>query len=230
MRPSGLYDIMQSGREERLAGMAAGQTEDTQLRREAVALREATTQLEREREASRRGAGAAPSLERVAELAKRRADIAKRMGDLPRRRPDLLSVVDAPGRMEMGTARDTEGQPTRTAKNAAAFAKPVEVEPKTRPLGTPIPSRVAAGDETGTVPTERAEGANTTADVAMNRVPVPLSALESMAELKSYASLGSTTEKVAKEREKEAQAKARLDTFRKFQTRPRSILEPETKP
>jgi hypothetical protein len=228
--PSRELIAMARGREERLAGMAAGQTEDTQLQREAVALREATTQLEREREASRRGAGAAPSLERVSDLAKQRSDIAKRMSDLPRRRPDLLSVVDAPGRMEMETARDTEGQPTRTEKGAAAFAKPVEVEPKTRPLGTPIPSRVVAGDETGTVPAERAEGANTTADVAMNRVPVPLSALELMAGLKPYERLGSTTEKVAKEREKEAQAKARLDTFRKFQTRPRSILEPETKP
>lgn len=159
MRPSGLYDITQSGREERLAGMAAGQTTDKQLQREAVALREATTQLEREREASRRGAGVAPSLERVAELAKQRADIARRTRDLQSQRPDMLSVVDAPGekRMEM-------------QRNEAGLLRPVEVDvaPQLRPLGAP---RVVAGGETGMLPSERQAGAAETAATKKSRFP-----------------------------------------------------------
>jgi hypothetical protein len=147
MKPSTIYNVLESGREEQLAGMAAGQSADKTLKQEAEAFRAATVQLERDRDAARRGAGTAPSLERVAELAKTRADLARRMRDLQTRRPDTLSVVDVPGerRVEMRSTGGGKLEPTE-----------VNVAPKTRPLGVPY---AKGGAETGELPSERVESA-----------------------------------------------------------------------
>ena len=148
MKPAGIYDVLESGREEQLAGRAASQSADKKLKQEAEAFRAATAQLERDRDAARRTGGALPSFERVAELAKTRTDLARRMRDLETRRTDTLSVVDEPGqrRVEMRTAVDGK---TLTPTE-------VNVAPKQRPLGVPY---VRGGTETGELPSERVESA-----------------------------------------------------------------------
>jgi hypothetical protein len=148
MKPSTVYNVLESGREEQLAGRAASQSADKKLKQEAEAFRAATAQLERDRDAARRTGGALPSLERVAELAKTRTDLARRMRDLETRRTDTLSVVDEPGqrRVEMRTAVDGK---TLTPTE-------VNVAPKQRPLGVPY---VRGGTETGELPSERVESA-----------------------------------------------------------------------